>query len=146
MMNEDKKHFDVAHPGTTTSDRSSRPTIVGSTEAFSDPMMKKAPSTQPSLATHKEAVLQQPTLKAETPAVSNDIPKDMTSVASQGAKSEAEKLQHNEKTQELINAKTYQVEIGAHKGKSSAIIAIIVVVSATIIVGIVAYLYLNDTI
>ncbi len=157
-MDEPKKFHDVARPGSTPPQHTSRPIIVGREPIMRDPMMKEeAVPEKPALPDHKDEPKIAPATIAASPAPAPTTvtdpatppPSEMSTALNSSIPSDAEKEVNSQKNKELedrnskveglIESKTYAVPVG-HLQRKRTLRIVLIVVGVTLVLGsIVAY-------
>lgn len=166
-MAEEKKHFDVAHPGTTTPQHTSRPIIVSRSNVVGDPMVKQDTEQPVGEPQDKKSTLSHASLGLTTPAVKDtskdtdteknaeDKPIDATPRDNEASNEvSAESITSNTKTpnqasivpdkvEELIQSKAYELPIS--RPKSKAVMLPVFVLLMIVLVGAVVYIAMLAT-
>lgn len=162
-MAEDKKHFDVAHPGTTTPQHTSRPIIVSRSNVVDDPMVKQNTEQPVGESQDKKSTLSHASLGLTTPAV-KDTSKDTDTKTTAEDNTVDTKLQDSEvsgesitsntttstqasivpdKVEELIQSKAYELPISRPKSKAVMLFAFVLLM--IVLVGVVVYIAMLAT-
>lgn len=162
-MAEEKKHFDVAHPGTTTPQHTSRPIIVGRSNVVEDPMVKPdveqlagEPAGKKSTLSHTSLGLTAPVAKEVS---DNTDPEKTADSLPADAALESEKVPEEAKTadsktpnqatvvpdkvQELIQSKAYELPIS--RPKSKTVMLPVFILLMMVLVGAVVYIAMLAT-
>lgn len=162
-MAEDKKHFDVAHPGTTTPQHTSRPIIVSRSNVVDDPMVKQdteqpvgEPQDKKSTLSHASLGLTTPTVKDTSKDIDTEknVEDNPVDVMHQDNEVSAESITSNTKTpnqasivpdkvEELIQSKAYELPIS--RPKSKAVMLPVFVLLMIVLVGAVVYIAMLAT-
>lgn len=167
---DNQKRFDVSPPGNQPADQTSRPIIVSRDQSTQDPMVRskdfsarRTDAIKPIIAAETSHDKPAESLPANKPAIGysgaeqsqqtqseqsqpdpsslsdHDLPASV--IANQPSK-EAPSIP-DDKVQQLINKKTYNLPIQASKTKRTAVIVIILVCILAVACGVAAYIIIN---